>query len=162
MPGMEGPEGKLHTHDYRLELVVESSELRGKGWVCDLDLLVAALAEIVGRIADQDLEIIRPQDAEAVTVEVFARCGGRTARRPGMGVVYRLRRLPGARRLNVGFDHDPRNRLGAITPTLLRGSQPRRHFQQLPVGRQATFGTVLPGEAFDDELASTSTHLRGE
>jgi 6-pyruvoyltetrahydropterin/6-carboxytetrahydropterin synthase len=73
MPGMEGPEGQLHTHDYRLELVVESPELRGKGWVCDLDLLEAALADIVGRIADQDLEIIRPQDAEAVTVEVFAR-----------------------------------------------------------------------------------------
>ena len=73
MPGMEGPEGQLHTHDYRLELVVESPELRGKGWVCDLDLLEAALAEIVERIADQNLEIIRPHDAEAITVEVFAR-----------------------------------------------------------------------------------------
>lgn len=73
MPGMEGPEGELHTHDYRLELVVESPELRGKGWVCDLDQLDAALAEIVDRIADQDLEVIRPADAEAVTVEVFAR-----------------------------------------------------------------------------------------
>jgi 6-pyruvoyltetrahydropterin/6-carboxytetrahydropterin synthase len=73
MPGMVGPEGQLHTHDYRLELVVESSQLRGKGWVCDLDLLDAALAEAVSRVADQDLEIIRPEGAEAVTVEVFAR-----------------------------------------------------------------------------------------
>jgi 6-pyruvoyltetrahydropterin/6-carboxytetrahydropterin synthase len=73
MPGMVGPEGQLHTHDYRLELVVESSQLRGKGWVCDLDLLDAALTEAVSRVADQDLEIIRPEGAEAVTVEVFAR-----------------------------------------------------------------------------------------
>jgi 6-pyruvoyltetrahydropterin/6-carboxytetrahydropterin synthase len=73
MPGMSGPEGQLHTHDYRLELVVESAQLRGKGWVCDLDMLDAALAEAVGRVADQDLEIIRPETAEAVTVEVFAR-----------------------------------------------------------------------------------------
>jgi 6-pyruvoyltetrahydropterin/6-carboxytetrahydropterin synthase len=73
MPGAPEPEGKLHTHDYRLELVVESSQLRGQGWVCDLDLLNAALAGVVARVADQDLEIIRPQSAEAVTVEVFAR-----------------------------------------------------------------------------------------
>ena len=73
MPGMSGPEGQLHAHDYRLELVVESTQLRGKGWVCDLDVLDAALAKAVGRVADQDLEIIRPETAEAVTVEVFAR-----------------------------------------------------------------------------------------
>ena len=48
MPGDPGPEGHLHTHDYRLELVVESSQLRGKGWVCDLDVLNAALAGVVG------------------------------------------------------------------------------------------------------------------
>jgi 6-pyruvoyltetrahydropterin/6-carboxytetrahydropterin synthase len=73
MPGMAGPEGQLHTHDYRVELVVESSRLRGKGWVCDLDLLSAALGAVIGRVADKDLEAIRPEDAEAVTVEVFAR-----------------------------------------------------------------------------------------
>jgi 6-pyruvoyltetrahydropterin/6-carboxytetrahydropterin synthase len=73
MPGMAGPEGELHTHDYRIELVVESEALRGKGWVCDLDLLNAALNEVVGRVADQDLEFIRQEGVEAVTVEVFAR-----------------------------------------------------------------------------------------
>jgi len=73
MPGMAGPEGQLHTHDYRVELVVESSRLRGKGWVCDLDLLNAALGDVIGRVADKDLEAIRPDDAAAVTVEVFAR-----------------------------------------------------------------------------------------
>jgi hypothetical protein len=28
---------------------------------------------VIGRVADKDLEAIRPEDAEAVTVEVFAR-----------------------------------------------------------------------------------------
>jgi 6-pyruvoyltetrahydropterin/6-carboxytetrahydropterin synthase len=73
MPGAPGPEGQLHTHDYRLELVVESSELRGQGWVCDLDVLNAALGGVVARVAGQDLEIIRPTGADAVTVEIFAR-----------------------------------------------------------------------------------------
>ena len=73
MPGAPAPEGQLHTHDYRLELVVESAELRGQGWVCDLDVLNAALAEVVGRVADKDLDFIRPDGVEAVTVEVFAR-----------------------------------------------------------------------------------------
>ncbi|MGH8776455.1 MAG: 6-pyruvoyl trahydropterin synthase family protein [Jiangellaceae bacterium] len=73
VPGMSGPEGQLHTHDYHLELIVESPQLRGQGWVCDLDALDAALAELVGRVADRDLEIIRPETAAAVTVEVFAR-----------------------------------------------------------------------------------------
>jgi 6-pyruvoyltetrahydropterin/6-carboxytetrahydropterin synthase len=42
MPGLPGPEGQLHDHDYRVEIVVEREELR-------------------------------PAEAEAVTVEVFAR-----------------------------------------------------------------------------------------
>jgi 6-pyruvoyltetrahydropterin/6-carboxytetrahydropterin synthase len=72
MPGAPDPEGQLHTHNYRIELVVESERLRGQGWVCDLDVLNTALAEVVGRVADQDLDFIRPDSAEAVTVEVFA------------------------------------------------------------------------------------------
>ena len=64
MPGAPPPEGELHAHDYRLEVVVERNELDGRGMVCDLDVLEAALV---------DLEVIRPEHAEAVTVEVFAR-----------------------------------------------------------------------------------------
>jgi 6-pyruvoyltetrahydropterin/6-carboxytetrahydropterin synthase len=72
MPGVEGPEGQLHAHDYRIELLVERTTLGEKGMVCDLDVLDGALAEIVERIRDQDLDTIRPPDAEAVTVEIFA------------------------------------------------------------------------------------------
>lgn len=71
MPGMPGPEGTLHSHDYRVEVIVRRVEL-ADGMVCDLDVLDAALAKAVDTVADQNLERIRPDDVDAVTVEVFA------------------------------------------------------------------------------------------
>lgn len=73
MPGVAGPEGQLHEHDYRLDVVVERAQLDEPGWVCDLDLLHAALAEAARRVDGQNLEVIRPAGLDAVTVEVFAR-----------------------------------------------------------------------------------------
>ena len=73
MPGVEGPEGQLHEHDYRLDVVVEREKLDERGMVCDLDVLDAALQRIDTIVAGKNLEVIRPDDAEAVTVEVFAR-----------------------------------------------------------------------------------------
>ena len=73
MPGMPGPEGELHDHDYRIEIVVDREQLDGRGMVCDLDLLEAALTELTSRVDGRNLEEIRPAEAEAVTVEVFAR-----------------------------------------------------------------------------------------
>ena len=73
MPGMPGPEGQLHDHDYRIEIVVDREQLDGRGMVCDLDVLEAALTELTGRVDGRNLEEIRPAEAAAVTVEVFAR-----------------------------------------------------------------------------------------
>jgi 6-pyruvoyltetrahydropterin/6-carboxytetrahydropterin synthase len=73
MPDMEGPEGELHSHDYRLDVVVSRGGLDERGMVCDLDLLDSALEKVIGVVADQNLEIIQPREAEVVTVEVFAR-----------------------------------------------------------------------------------------
>ena len=73
MPGVEGPEGELHSHDYRLDVVVEREKLDDRGMVCDLDVLEAALQGIDAVVHGKNLEAIRPADAEAVTVEVFAR-----------------------------------------------------------------------------------------
>src|SRR5262249_38869223 len=73
MPRLPGPEGQLHDHDYRIEVVVDREQLDDRGMVCDLDVLEAALTELTGRIEGRNLEEIRPADAEAVTVEVFAR-----------------------------------------------------------------------------------------
>ena len=73
MPGMPGPEGQLHDHDYRIEIVVDREQLDERGMVCDLDVLEAALTELTNRVDGRNLEEIRPAEAEAVTVEVFAR-----------------------------------------------------------------------------------------
>ena len=73
MPGRPGPEGQLHDHDYRIEVVVDREQLDDRGMVCDLDVLEAALAELTSRVEGRNLEEIRPAAAEAVTVEVFAR-----------------------------------------------------------------------------------------
>jgi 6-pyruvoyltetrahydropterin/6-carboxytetrahydropterin synthase len=70
---VEGPEGALHPHDYRIDVVVGRRELDEHGMVCDLDALRTALRAIVARIDGKDLEEIRPPAAEAVTVEVLAR-----------------------------------------------------------------------------------------
>lgn len=73
MPGMPAPEGVLHSHDYKLDVVVEREQLDDRGMVCDLDVLEATLGDIDRIVGGKNLEVIRPADAEAVTVEVFAR-----------------------------------------------------------------------------------------
>src|ERR1700740_3850294 len=73
MPGMPGPEGQLHDHDYRIDVVVDREQLDERGMVCDLDVLEAALIELTNRVDGRNLEEIRPAEAEAVTVEGFAR-----------------------------------------------------------------------------------------
>jgi 6-pyruvoyltetrahydropterin/6-carboxytetrahydropterin synthase len=73
MPGLPGPEGQLHDHDYRIEIVVDREQLDGGGMVCDLDVLEARLTELTSRVEGRNLEEIRPAEAAAVTVEVFAR-----------------------------------------------------------------------------------------
>jgi 6-pyruvoyltetrahydropterin/6-carboxytetrahydropterin synthase len=73
MPGVEGPEGRPHSHDYRLEVVATRADLDERGMVCDIDLLEAALGAALEQVRNKDLEAIRPPDREAVTVEVLAR-----------------------------------------------------------------------------------------
>jgi 6-pyruvoyltetrahydropterin/6-carboxytetrahydropterin synthase len=73
MPDVEGPESELHSHDYRIEAVMRRDELDERGMVCDLDRLRAALDDVTGFVRGQNLDIIRPDDVEAVTVEAFAR-----------------------------------------------------------------------------------------
>jgi 6-pyruvoyltetrahydropterin/6-carboxytetrahydropterin synthase len=73
IPWLPPPEGDLHAHDYRVEVVVQRETLDGRGMVCDLDVVEAALREAVGELQDKDLDSIRPPNAEAVTVEILAR-----------------------------------------------------------------------------------------
>jgi 6-pyruvoyltetrahydropterin/6-carboxytetrahydropterin synthase len=73
IPWLPPPEGDLHAHDYRVDVVVERRALDERGMVCDLDIVEAALAEAVGVLDGKDLDVIRPPEAEAVTVEILAR-----------------------------------------------------------------------------------------
>jgi 6-pyruvoyltetrahydropterin/6-carboxytetrahydropterin synthase len=73
IPWLPPPEGDLHAHDYRVEVVVERETLDGRGMVCDLDVVGAALREAVAELDGKDLDSIRPPEAEAVTVEILAR-----------------------------------------------------------------------------------------
>jgi 6-pyruvoyltetrahydropterin/6-carboxytetrahydropterin synthase len=74
MPGLPGPEGQLHDHDYRIEIVVDRQQLDDRGMVCDLDVLQAALIELTSRVEGRNLgEEVPRGGADAVTVEVFAR-----------------------------------------------------------------------------------------
>jgi 6-pyruvoyltetrahydropterin/6-carboxytetrahydropterin synthase len=73
IPWLPPPEGDLHAHDYRIEIVVGRAALDPRGMVCDLDVVEAALRDAVGALEGKDLETIRPPDADAVTVEILAR-----------------------------------------------------------------------------------------
>lgn len=72
MAGAEGPEGVLHEHEYRVDVVVRRQLLDESGMVCDLDVLGGALESLRRQVEGQDLEIIRPPENDSVTVEVFA------------------------------------------------------------------------------------------
>jgi 6-pyruvoyltetrahydropterin/6-carboxytetrahydropterin synthase len=73
LPWLPPPEGDLHAHDYRVEVVVERATLDPRGMVCDLDAVEAALRGAVAAVEGKDLDSIRPPEAEAVTVEILAR-----------------------------------------------------------------------------------------
>jgi 6-pyruvoyltetrahydropterin/6-carboxytetrahydropterin synthase len=73
IPWLPPPEGDLHEHEYRVEVVIERAILDGRGMVIDLDVVDAALREAVAAIEGKDLDSILPPDAEAVTVEILAR-----------------------------------------------------------------------------------------
>src|SRR5687767_9837535 len=80
MPDLPPPEGELHAHDYRIEVVAHRHELDAQGMVVDLDLLNAALEQIADTVRDRNLDDVL--GTAPVTVEVFAHWAhGELARR---------------------------------------------------------------------------------
>jgi 6-pyruvoyltetrahydropterin/6-carboxytetrahydropterin synthase len=73
MPGMAPPEGQLHSHDYRLEVVATREALDDRGMVVDLDVLGGALEDAAREVEDANLDKIQPEQTAGVTVELFAR-----------------------------------------------------------------------------------------
>ena len=99
MPGMPPPEGERHSHDCRLDVVVRCDELDERGMVVDLDLLDKALRDAAAQVDGADLERIQPADAEAVTVELFARwlhgeLAAALGRLPGASLAVRVWESP--------------------------------------------------------------------
>ena len=70
MPDLPPPEGELHAHDYRIEIVAHRHELDSQGMVVDLDLLNDALGQIADAVRDRILDEVI--GTAPVTVEVFA------------------------------------------------------------------------------------------
>ena len=94
-------EREPHEHEYRIEVVVARAGLDERAVVCDLDLLKAALDDVLGRLEGRDLDLIRPQDAEGVTVEILARwlherLAGSIARAGGERLAVRVWESPTA------------------------------------------------------------------
>ena len=80
MPGMPPPEGELHAHDYRIEVVAQRDELDSEGMVVDLDVLNDSLGRVADAVRDRNLDDV--VGTAPVTVEVFARWAhGELARR---------------------------------------------------------------------------------
>ena len=50
MPWLPPPEVDLHAHEHRVEVIVERETLDGRGMVCDLDVVEAALQETVAAL----------------------------------------------------------------------------------------------------------------
>ena len=73
MPGLPPPEGERHAHEYRVEIAVGRERLDDGWMVVDLAMLEEALEEAAAHVHGRDLDRIRPEGVEAVTVEVLAR-----------------------------------------------------------------------------------------
>ncbi len=68
-----GPEGSLHSHHYRVELVVSGEELDGHGFLVDIVRLRAELDELLGRYRDRTLNELPELEGLNPGVEVVAR-----------------------------------------------------------------------------------------
>lgn len=68
-----GPEGEPHSHDYRLEVIIEGHELDQWGYLVDIDRLDARLDDIEDAYAGRFLNDLEPFRGENPSVERFAR-----------------------------------------------------------------------------------------
>ena len=71
---VDGPEGELHEHEYRIHVAVSRDDLDQRGMVVDLDRLDEELERMRADLDGKNLDdAIKPDKAEAVTVEVFSK-----------------------------------------------------------------------------------------
>jgi 6-pyruvoyltetrahydropterin/6-carboxytetrahydropterin synthase len=68
-----GPEGSLHSHHYRVELIVSGRHLDSHGFLVDIVKLRAALADVVDRLRDRTLNDLPEFSGLNPGVEILSR-----------------------------------------------------------------------------------------
>jgi 6-pyruvoyltetrahydropterin/6-carboxytetrahydropterin synthase len=68
-----GPEGRLHSHHYRVELTVTGASLDGHGFLVDIVRLRTALTGLVDRYRDRTLNDVPELEGLNPGVEIVAR-----------------------------------------------------------------------------------------
>lgn len=68
-----GPEGELHPHDYRVEVVLEGDELDEHGFLVDIVRVKAALGRLVERYRDSTLNALPELEGRNPGCEEFSR-----------------------------------------------------------------------------------------
>ncbi|GMR24385.1 MAG: 6-carboxytetrahydropterin synthase [Acidobacteriota bacterium] len=68
-----GPEGELHAHDYRVEVVLEGDELDEHGFLVDIVRVKAELARLVDRYRDAILNDLPELEGKNPGCEEFSR-----------------------------------------------------------------------------------------
>lgn len=71
-----GPEGRLHSHQFTVELRLAGSELNEYGYLADIDAVTAALDDVEERYADALLNDLPEFEGLNPSVEQFARIVG--------------------------------------------------------------------------------------
>ena len=72
IPWLPPPEGELHAHDYRVEVVVRGDTLSPDGMLLDLDQLNAALSDCLAELDSADLDQLPSFAGVNTTVEMVA------------------------------------------------------------------------------------------
>lgn len=68
-----GPEGKVHSHPFVVELVVAGDELDASGYLVDLDVLAEALGSVLSRLEGRVLNELPELGGRPPSVENLAR-----------------------------------------------------------------------------------------
>ena len=87
-----GAEGEPHSHDYRIEVVLEGDRLDEHGFLVDIVRVKAELGELVGRYRDSMLNDLPEFAGTSTGCEVFSRVVAEAlSERLGLAGISRLR-----------------------------------------------------------------------
>jgi 6-pyruvoyltetrahydropterin/6-carboxytetrahydropterin synthase len=83
-----GPENRLHSHAYRVELRLSARDLDGHGFLADIDAMTAALDEVLDGIRDKPLNDLAEFQGLNPSIEHLARilCRALRLRVPNAGL----------------------------------------------------------------------------